>query len=220
MEPMLVIILIIVATALGWSTWYFKQKLAPTVNELNDVKAKFAESSQQVLKQSEEIERKDNEIQSLTKQIAELEGLLQEAAQKLASYEEPPSVGKGDGLLEKVAQKLVGFGIPGLVLLVMIATSGFIGAAAITSTLAALGGPGGMIAGVGVLIAMGLVSDALAKFGLPKIAESVIKGLINKGHSTGKIRDQIKKYPSMVISQKLKDRLLKLLDDYDSGTLG
>lgn len=215
----LMIILILIGAGLAWSTWLFKQKLTLTENELDDVKSKLAESEQQVLKQAQELERKKGELEPLTKQAADLENLLQEAAMKLASYEETVSSGKGDGLLEKAVQKLVGFGVPGLVLLVMIAIAGFPGAAAITWALAAIGGPGGMVAGVGVLIALGLVSDAVAKYGLPKIAESVIKGLISKGQSTEKIREQIMNYPSWIISQRLKDRLFKLLDDYDQGNL-
>ena len=49
--------------------------------------------------------------------------------------------------MDKIVEKIVGLGVPGLILLVAINISGYAGAAAITSSLAILGGPAGMIGG-------------------------------------------------------------------------
>jgi hypothetical protein len=64
------------------------------------------------------------------------------------------------------------------------ANSGFAGAAAITSALATLGGPAGMLGGIAALIALGLDSKTLAEYGFPKLAEAVVRGLIGKGESS------------------------------------
>ena len=50
--------------------------------------------------------------------------------------------------IDKVAEKIAALGIPGLVLLVAMAGSGFSGRAAIVVALATLGGPLGMLGGI------------------------------------------------------------------------
>lgn len=52
--------------------------------------------------------------------------------------------------MEKIASRLAGFGVPALVLMVAIQASGYVGAAAITVALSALG-PGGILGGIGTL---------------------------------------------------------------------
>jgi hypothetical protein len=53
--------------------------------------------------------------------------------------------------LDTVASKIAALGVPGLVLVVAMAFTGFAGAAAITAALAMLGGPLGMLGGIAVL---------------------------------------------------------------------
>ncbi len=142
------------------------------------------------------------ELQQSREQTATLQQQLEEAALRIAELETTrPSA---DGLLERVVQGLVALGIPGLILLVAVATSGFAGAAAITSALAALGGPLGMIGGIGVLILLALASKALAQYGLPKIAMLVVKGLITSGNSPQKILERVAEYPSWIVSTELR----------------
>lgn len=111
-------------------------------------------------------------------------------------------------MLDKVVQKLVALGVPGLVLLVVIATSGLAGGAAIVAALAALGGPFGMLGGLGVLGILALVSDAVAEYGLEHVAALVIEGLREQGTSRAEIRRTVASYP---ISQGLKDKILSQL---------
>lgn len=83
--------------------------------------------------------------------------------------------------MDAVVEKLVALGIPGLVLLVAIATSGLAGGAAIVAALAFLSGPFGMMGGIAMLGLMGLVSQSVAKYGLNAIAERVVQGLVEMG---------------------------------------
>lgn len=65
---------------------------------------------------------------------------ITEAVEKLAALEQLPE-SRDDGLFQRAVEGLVALGVPGLVLLVSVAVSGYAGAAALTSALAALGGP-------------------------------------------------------------------------------
>lgn len=72
--------------------------------------------------------------------------------------------------MDYIVQKIVALGIPGIVLLVAMAASGWAGAAAITTALATLGGPFGMIGGIAMLGVLVIVSD-YCKIWVRKIAE-------------------------------------------------
>lgn len=67
--------------------------------------------------------------------------------------------------MDKIVGIIASLGIPGLVLLVAMGVSGWVGAAAITTGLASLGGPLGMLGGIALLGVLTLVSRAIAKFG-------------------------------------------------------
>ena len=60
--------------------------------------------------------------------------------------------------MDEAVRKLAGVGLPGVILLIAMASTGLTGAAAITAALAMLG-PGGMIGGVVFLGIIGLASD-------------------------------------------------------------
>jgi len=72
---------------------------------------------------------------------------------------------------------------------------GFAGAAVITAALAILGGPFGMLGGIGFLLVLGLMSPWLAKYG----REMYFKGKDNR---------KIESYP---ISNSLKKKIKRLL---------
>ena len=110
--------------------------------------------------------------------------------------------------MDKVVEKLVALGVPGLVLLVVIGTTGLAGGAALTAALALLGGPGGMIGGLVVLGLLVLVSNAVAKYGVEAIFKKVVEGLRRNGTSDEEIRQKVDGYP---ISRGLKRRILEHL---------
>lgn len=70
--------------------------------------------------------------------------------------------------MERIVAKLAGLGVPSLIFVVAISTTGLTGAAAITAALALLG-PGGIIGGIAFLGVAGLITDAIAEFGADKL---------------------------------------------------
>jgi len=110
---------------------------------------------------------------------------------------------------DKVVDKIVGLGVPGLVLLGVMATTGFVGAAAITTALATLGGPFGMLGGIAVLGVLVLISGALSRYGFEAIAIAVVMGLQKKGMSKKDISNTIDGY--WFISSGLKNKLKSVI---------
>jgi|GEM_PF-5658911 len=110
--------------------------------------------------------------------------------------------------MDKAVEWLAGLGVPGIWFLGAVAASGWAGAAAISTTLATIGGPGGMVGGVLLLIGTGLVSRAVAAFGVGKVAEALVNRLLEEGISADDIWDRVRKYP---VSKSYKDRVFRLL---------
>lgn len=113
-------------------------------------------------------------------------------------------------MLDKVVDKVAALGVPGLLLITLVAASPWAGAAAFTSVMAALGGPLGMVGGVVFLGVVGLVSQAVTDYGFEAVYKAVVRKLKESGMSDSDIRNEINSYP---ISKHLKFKLLRLLDD-------
>jgi len=73
----------------------------------------------------------------------------------------------------KLSKKIAALGLPGVILVITMATTGFTGAAAITAALAFLGGPTGILGGIAVLGVTGLITDALAEVGLEDLLTAI-----------------------------------------------
>jgi hypothetical protein len=112
--------------------------------------------------------------------------------------------------MEKLVSKLAALGVPGLVLLVAVSTSGLAGGAAIVAALSALG-PGGIIGGIVTLGLIGLVAHDLTEYGVEKISCALIKELLKKGETKESILEKIAKYP---ISKSLKRHLKEVVTLY------
>jgi len=112
--------------------------------------------------------------------------------------------------MDKIVATVAGLGIPGLVLLVAVSASGFSGAAALTTALAALGGPLGMLGGIALLGVLVVMFRGISKYGFDKIYEAVIKNLLEKGETKDSILEKIENYP---ISKDLKRKLKELLEN-------
>ncbi|MBD2200751.1 MULTISPECIES: hypothetical protein [Calothrix] len=75
--------------------------------------------------------------------------------------------------MDEVVTKVAALGLPGVILAIAMAATGFTGAAAITAALAFLGGPAGMLGGIAVLGLTGLITEALAKVSLEDFLTAV-----------------------------------------------
>jgi uncharacterized membrane protein len=107
--------------------------------------------------------------------------------------------------MNEIIDKLAGLGVAGLVLVVVIATTGFAGAAALTTALAILGGPFGMFGGIAVLGIIATAATAISKFGIDAIAIGVVNSLKKKGKSSSEIITEIESFP--IITRSLKRKL-------------
>ncbi|MBE6957562.1 MAG: hypothetical protein E7447_00215 [Ruminococcaceae bacterium] len=112
--------------------------------------------------------------------------------------------------MEKLISKLAALGVPGLVLLFAVSTSGYVGAAAIVTALSTLG-PGGIIGGIATLALIGLIAHGLTEYGVDALSSALVKELLKKGESKQSILEKIEKYP---LSKSLKSRLREEVHNY------
>lgn len=105
--------------------------------------------------------------------------------------------------MDEIVRKIVALGLPGIILLITMATTGLTGAAAITAALAMLG-PGGMIGGIAFLGVIGLASESLSKYGLSEILKAVYLDRRKNGESEEKLCSEIN---GLWISDDLKREL-------------
>jgi hypothetical protein len=75
--------------------------------------------------------------------------------------------------MDEVVKKVAALGLPGVILVIVMAATGLTGAAAITAALALLGGPAGMLGGIALLGLTGLIADALAEVGLEDLLTAI-----------------------------------------------
>ena len=110
--------------------------------------------------------------------------------------------------LDKIIDKIAALGIPGIVLVIIISTTGLAGGAALVAALAVLGGPLGMMGGIAALGLMVLISKAITTYGIEKIVQGVVGRLKGKGLSKDKIKTEIEKYP---ISKAMKYKIIGMI---------
>ena len=109
--------------------------------------------------------------------------------------------------MEKIVSRIAGLGVPGLVLLVAIHTTGYAGGAAIVAALSALG-PGGIIGGIATLGVVGLIVHGLTEYGLEAIFSDVIDELIRRGETRESVIAKIDTYPvSLSLKRKLREQV-------------
>ena len=89
---------------------------------------------------------------------------------------------------------LVALGVPGIVLLVALETTGFAGAAAIVTALATLGGPLGWVGGFVSLGILVIVSKKMAEFGFDYLFSRVLKGVRESGKTKEQIFEEVEGY--------------------------
>ncbi len=112
--------------------------------------------------------------------------------------------------MDEVAKKIAALGLPGVILVIVMASTGLTGAAAITAALAFLGSPGGMLGGIAVLGLTGLITDALAKVGLEDLLTGVYF-LRRQSETHGKLLEEIDSLS--LFDGDLKERLKAAIKD-------
>ena len=112
---------------------------------------------------------------------------------------------------DKIISRIVALGVPGLVLVVAMASTGLAGGAAIVAALAVLGGPLGLLGGVLALGILVLISQALAERGFQMVFTRVLAGLRAKGHTQVEILAAIDSYP---VSAGLKLKLRAAVEQF------
>ena len=112
--------------------------------------------------------------------------------------------------MDKLIEKLAALGVPALILVIVMGTTGLTGAAAITAGLAALG-PFGIIGGIATLGVISLLSQGLAEYGFDVIFTELEKEFYRRGETKESIYEKINKYPiSKSLKRKLKEELEKI----------
>ena len=111
--------------------------------------------------------------------------------------------------MDEVIRKVAALGLPGVLLAIAIATSGFAGGAALTTALAALGGPFGMFGGIALLGIGGLVADAVAKVGI----DNVLVGVYCERRQKEPHEQLLKEISNLPVSQDLKNTLRLVVRD-------
>lgn len=147
----------------------------------------------------------------LRQQNRSLQRDLEQAIWRLAECEREAQ-DKHKNRLQRVVARLLSLGVPGLVLVAAMSTSGFAGAAAITAGLASLGGGFGMLGGIGVLLLLVPVSEALTQYGAPKLMQAVVQGLTAEGESPRSIGEKIERIPGWIISKRVRRNLAEVLN--------
>jgi hypothetical protein len=110
----------------------------------------------------------------------------------------------------KVVDTIAGLDIPGFVLLITMATCGWSDAAALTTALATLGAPPGMLGDMPLLDLLTLISQAISEHGFEKIAVAVAKELQRKSRNREDVLGEIQSYP---ISRDMKVKIRGVVND-------
>lgn len=106
--------------------------------------------------------------------------------------------------MDEIVKKIAGLGLPGIFLVLATAAAGGVGnTAAVVSAIIALGGPLGLIGGLGVLGLAASVGDVIAGYGI----EVVLTNIYKERSKTESVRFLLKEIKDLPISDDLKAKL-------------
>jgi len=106
--------------------------------------------------------------------------------------------------MDEFVRKAAALGLPAIMLVIVMGTTGLAGAAAITAALAALGGPAGMLGGIALLGIIGLATEMLSKYGLEALLIGIYTQRLQNGESKSRLCGEIRNLP---ISGEMRRRL-------------
>lgn len=112
--------------------------------------------------------------------------------------------------MDELVKKVAALGLPGVVLVIVMASTGLTGAAAITAALAILGGPAGMLGGITILGVTALITDALAKVSMEDFLTAIYcQRRLSEPH--GKLLEEIDSLS--LFDGDMRDRLRSTIAD-------
>jgi hypothetical protein len=104
--------------------------------------------------------------------------------------------------MDEIAKKLAGLGVPGIILVILTVSSAGSNAA-IVAALTAVGGPLGIVGGIGLLGLTTVLGDTVAGYGI----EAILKAVYTERGKTESVRFLLKEINDLPISDELKLKL-------------
>ena len=104
--------------------------------------------------------------------------------------------------MDELVKKLAGLGLPGIILVILTVTTGG-SSAAVAAAITALGGPFGIVGGIGLLGLITVLGDAVAGFGI----EAILKAVYTERSKTESVRLLLKEIKDLPITDELKLKL-------------
>ncbi|MBP5977626.1 hypothetical protein HW132_34195 [Brasilonema sp. CT11] len=104
--------------------------------------------------------------------------------------------------MDEIVKKLAGLGLPGIILVILTASAGG-SSAAVAAALTAVGGPFGILGGIGLLGLITVLGDTIAGFGI----EAILKAVYAERTKTESTRFLLKEIEDLPISDELKLKL-------------
>jgi hypothetical protein len=108
--------------------------------------------------------------------------------------------------LDQIATKLAGLGLPGIIL-VILAISSAGSNATIVAAITAMGGPFGILGGIGLLGLITVAGDAVSSYGI----EAILKAVYTERSKKESVRLLLKEIKDLPISDELKLKLTNQL---------
>ncbi|GCL35052.1 hypothetical protein SR1949_01440 [Sphaerospermopsis reniformis] len=104
--------------------------------------------------------------------------------------------------MDEIVKKLAGLGLPGIIILILaVASAG--SNAAIAGLLTSVGGPFGIVGGIGLLGLVKVIGDLIADYGI----EAIIKAVYSERSKTETLRSLLYEIQNLPICQELKLKL-------------
>jgi hypothetical protein len=108
--------------------------------------------------------------------------------------------------MDEIVKKIAGLGLPGVILVILAAASGG-SSAAVAAAITALGGPFGILGGIGILGLITVLGDTVAGYGI----EAILKAIYKERSKTESVRFLLKEIKDLPITEELRLKLKKEL---------
>jgi hypothetical protein len=115
--------------------------------------------------------------------------------------------------MDEIVKKLAGLGLPGVILVILTATSGG-SSAAVAAVLTTIGGPFGIVGGIALLGLTTVLGDTIASYGI----EAIVKAVYTERSKTESTRALLKEIQDLPITEELKIKLTNLLEAATTST--